>query len=219
MSKWDAKQPEAREDWLMSYADMITLLMAFFILLLSMSKIDPIKYEKVEGGMAKDIGKRDVEQPLQKLKSEMGEVLKGLKLDENTVGLGTDDRGLVLEFDANAFFEQGSARLKDEMLTSLIKICQTLDSPKYSAFQVEVQGHTDDNQVATPAYPSNWELSAGRAAMVVRLFIKNGMDPTRLSALGFADTRPKVSNRDVNGNPVALNQAINRRVTMHVFPR
>ena len=83
--------------------------------------------------------------------------------------------------------------------------------------QVELDGHTDDNPVSSPNYPSNWELSAARAASVARLFIKLGMDPTRVEVVGFGDTRPKVANRDSQGRPLPANQAINRRVTVHVF--
>ena len=54
---------------------------------------------------------------------------------------------------------------------------------------------------------------------MVRLFIQDGITPTRLAAEGFADTRPKVSNRDVNGNPLPINQSINRRVSVHIYPR
>ena len=82
-----------------------------------------------------------------------------------------------------------------------------------------MQGHTDDTPVNTPAFPSNWELSAARATMVVRLFIQHGMEPTRLAAEGLADTRPKVSNRDVTGKPLPVNQEINRRVSVHIYPR
>ncbi len=213
------KKPVESEDWLMSYADMITLLMSFCVLIISMSHIDPVKYEQVQGGMAKDIGKRDTAQPLQQLKTEMGQVLKGLKLDENQVSIGSDQHGLVLDFDAGTFFDPASARIKEDMGPALAQMAQTLNSPKYSAFQVEVQGHTDDVPVATPAFPSNWELSAARATTVVRLFIQDGITPTRLAAEGFADTRPKVSNRDVNGNPLPINQSINRRVSVHIYPR
>lgn len=217
--RWNPKKPEEREDWLMSYADMITLLLAFFVLLLSMSHIDMVKYEKVEGGMAKDIGKRESESPLQKLTTEMGELLKGLKVDETQVALGTDDRGLVLEMDGGSFFDPASAKLKESQLTNLAKMAELLTSTRYSAFQVEIQGHTDDTPISTAEFPSNWELSAGRASAVVRYFISKGMNPTRLAAEGFADTHPKVANRDANGNPLPVNQSINRRVTIHVFPR
>lgn len=217
--RWNPKKQEDKEDWLMSYADMLTLLLAFFVLLLSMSHIDMVKYAQVEGGMAKDIGKRESEAPLQKLQADMGELLKGLKVDDNQVSLGTDDRGLVLELDGNTFFDPASAKLKDSQIATLTKMSELLTSSRYNAFQVEIQGHTDDTPVSTAEFPSNWELSSARAAAVVRLFIAKGMNPTRLAAEGFADTHPKVANRDANGNPLPVNQAINRRVTIHVFPR
>jgi chemotaxis protein MotB len=217
--RFTSPRKEEHEDWLMSYADMITLLMAFFVLLISMSHLDPIKFEQVEGGMARDIGKRESARPLQDLKTELGEVLKGLKIDDTRVGIGSDDRGLVLDLDGGAFFDPGSAKLKDEMIPALDKIAGTLNDPRYAAFQVEVQGHTDDTPINTAAFPSNWELSSARATAVVRRLISSGIEPTRLAAEGLADTRPKVSNRDVNGNPLPLNQAINRRVSVHIYPR
>lgn len=218
-SKFHVKQPEEKEDWLMSYADMITLLMAFFVLLISMSHIDPVKYEQVQGGMAQDIGKREAAKPMQDLKTDIGQVLKGLKIDDAQVAIGSDNRGLVLDFDSGTFFEPATARLKESFIPALTQLAQTLNSPRYSAFQIEVQGHTDDTPINTPVYPSNWELSAARATMVVRFFIMNGIDPTRLAAEGLADTRPKVSNRDINNNPLPANQAINRRVAVHIYPR
>jgi chemotaxis protein MotB len=210
---------EETEDWLMSYADMITLLMAFFVMLISMSHLDPVRYEQMQGGLAKDIGKHDTAQPMQSLKTEMASAMRGLKIDDTQVAIGTDDRGLVLDLDAGTFFDPNSAALKDQFLPALAKIAQTLDSDKYSAFQIEVQGHTDDDKPTNPAYPSNWELSAARATVVVRKLIDDGVPADRLGAVGYADTRPRVANRDVNGNPLAINQAINRRVSIHIFPR
>ncbi len=218
-NRFSPPKQEEKEDWLMSYADMITLLMSFFVLLISMSHFDPVKFEKVQGGMARDIGKRQTAQPLQELKTEVGQVLRGLKLEDDKVSVGSDERGLVLEFDAGTFFEPASAKLKDEFLPAIAKLAETLNAPRYSAFQIEVQGHTDDTPVSTPAFPSNWELSSSRATGVVRQFIQDGIEPTRLAAEGFADTRPKVSNRDVNGKALPINQAINRRVSVHIFPR
>ena len=140
-------------------------------------------------------------------------------MDETQITLGADDRGLVLEFDGGTFFEPTSAKLREESVPALLKMGEVLASKRYSAFQIEVEGHTDDTPINTPAYPSNWELSSARASIVVRLFVQNGVAATRLTALGQADTRPKVSNRDINGNPLPANQAINRRVTVHVYPR
>jgi chemotaxis protein MotB len=217
--RWNTKKVAENEDWLMSYADMITLLMTFFILIISMSTIDMVKFEQVEKGVAKDISKHAANTPIAQLKTEMNELIKGMKLDETDVNIGQDDRGVVLEFDANTFFDVGTAKLNEKFLPPLAKMADLLNSPRYSAFQVEIQGHTDDTPVSTPVFPSNWELSGGRAAAVVRFFIRQGMTATRLAAEGFADTHPKVSNRDVNGNPLRENQAINRRVSVHIFPR
>jgi len=210
---------EEAEDWLMSYADMITLLMAFFVMLISMSHLDPVRYEQVQGGLAKDIGKHESAQPMQQLKTEMASAMRGIKLDETQVAIGQDDRGLVLDMDAGTFFDPDSAALKEQFLPALAKIAETLKSEKYSAFQIEVQGHTDDQKPTNPAYPTNWELSTARATTVVRKLIEDGLPSDRLGALGYADTRPRVANRDVNGNPLPINQAINRRVSIHIFPR
>ena len=211
------EKAEASEDWLLSYADMITLLLAFFVLLLSISKFDATKAEKVTGGLSKEIGGHDVVQPIDTLKAEAQAEARSLKLDEGQVSVTTDDRGLVLELDGGTFFDPNSADLKQQFLASLTKMGQLLDSPKYADFQVEVDGHTDDQPVNNPAFASNWELSAARASSVARLFIKLGMAPTRLEVVGYADTRPKVANRDAQGRPLPANEAINRRVTVHVY--
>lgn len=216
-SKFVVHKPEEREDWLLSYADMITLLLAFFVLMLSISKFDATKAEKVTGGLSKEIGGHDVVQPIDTLKAEAQQQAKALKLDDSQVSISTDDRGLVLELDGGTFFEPNSADLKPAQVAALTKMGQMLLSPKYSDFQIEVDGHTDDTPVATQQYPSNWELSAARAATVARLLARLGVAPTRLEVVGYGDTRPKVPNRDSQGRPLSVNQAINRRVTLHVF--
>lgn len=220
MTPHPPEKKEEAEDWLMSYADMITLLMAFFVMLISMSHLDPVKYEQAQGGLAKDIGKRsDNNQPMQQLKTDMAQAMRGLKVDDTQVSIGQDDRGLVLDLDAGTFFDPNSAVLKAEFFPALLKIAATLQSEKYSAFQIEVQGHTDDEKPTNPAYPTNWELSAARATAVVRKLIEDNVPADRMGAVGYADTRPRVANRDVNGNALPVNQAINRRVSIHIYPR
>ena len=215
--KFEVKKPEEKEDWLLSYADMITLLLAFFVLMLSISKPDATKAENVTGGLSSAIGGHDVVQPIDTLKAEAKAEAKALKLEDGQVSVTTDDRGLVLELDGGTFFDLNSAELKAQFVPSLTKMGALLNSPKYADFQVELDGHTDDSPVTNQNYPSNWELSAARAASVARLFIKQGMSPTRVEVVGFGDTRPKVANRDASGRPLAANQAINRRVTVHVY--
>lgn len=217
-NKFESNHTEAHEDWLLSYADMITLLMAFFIMLAAISKPDAAKYEQVQSGMAKDIGNRQTERPIENLKTDVKQVVADLGLDEN-VGIGTDEQGLVIEFPAATFFKSGSADIRDEARPALKQIGTTLNSQRYLSFQIEVQGHTDDTPIASPQYPTNWELSAARATAAVRLFVELGIVPTRLKAIGFADVAPKVPNRDANGTALLENQTINRRLMVRVYPR
>lgn len=216
---FSAEKKEASEDWLLSYADMITLLLAFFVMLLSMAKIDPVKYEKVENSMAQTVGKHDVEQPLAQIKNELQGAIKSENLDPGKVDLGNDDQGLVLDLDGDTFFAAGSAAIQPQFVPTLGKLFDTIAQARFSAFQIEVEGHTDDTPFGNAVYPSNWELSTARASIIVRFLIQRGIAPDRLSATGYADTRPKVPNKDMDGHPLPANQAINRRVSIRIHPR
>ena len=214
------RSKEGHEDWLMSYADMITLLLTFFVLLLTISHIDPVKYEQVKDGLARDIAKRESLTPIEQLRTDLNQDIKELNLTEEQMSVGVDDRGIVLDLDAGTFFETGSAKLKPQSFVVLKQIHKTLSNQVYDGFQIEAQGHTDDMPIAPgAAFPSNWELSGARASAVVRLFIDWGMAAPRLAAVGFAETRPKLPNRDLNGAPLPRNQMINRRVAVHIYAR
>lgn len=212
------KDAEECEDWLTTYADAITLLMAFFVMMFSISKVDPVKLEQLQQSLAKDIAKKDVLQPIQLLKDDLKDTAQSLGADE-VMGVMTDDKGIVLEFAAQAFYAPGTADLKPEAEVVMKRVAALLNAERYQGFQLEVEGHTDDIPIATPQFPSNWELSAMRATTVTRYFIGGGVAPARLRATGFADVSPKVPNRDVNGNPLPANQSINRRITVHIMPR
>ncbi|MCW8836574.1 MAG: OmpA family protein [Rhodospirillales bacterium] len=213
---WGKKKPqEESEDWLTTYADAITLLMAFFVMLVSISKVELPLYEKVAAGIAKEIGKRESVSPLQLLKIDLQDIVFSLKA-EQAAGVGTDSEGLVMELDGSALFEIGAATIRQQATPLLLGLSQQLNAPRYKAFTVAVEGHTDDDPISTPVYPSNWELSSGRAASVVRFFIEQGVAPQRLKAVGFADTQPKYPNRKVDGTPLPENKAENRRVVIRI---
>lgn len=216
--RWQKRKSEDQEDWMVTYADMVTLLLTFFVLIVSMSKIDMVKFEQMQKGVAREMGRKDILQPTESLKIDLDAVVRELKLEDVT-HIGQDDQGLTLEMASSAFYRPGSADIRDDARPALRQIADTLTQPRYAAFQVEVQGHTDDVPVSTPQYPSNWELSAARATQAVRLFIADGLKPTRLKAVGFADIMPKVPNRDANGNPLPENQQMNRRIVVRIFPR
>lgn len=207
------------EAWLLTYADTVTLLMAFFIMLVSFSKIDIPLYEKVAAGIKNELGKgdKDFESLTTLMKVDMENVVFTMQADE-AVTVAEDDSGIVIELDSSAFFKPGTADLYDAAYPVLQNMAATAMAPKYEPFFVEIEGHTDDDPISSARYPSNWELSAGRASTVVRYFAELGIAPYKMKAVGYAETLPKYPNRDLNGAPIPENQAANRRVVLHVRP-
>ncbi len=211
------QQQSNDEDWMTTYADMVTLLLGFFILLASISKVDMALFEQVQAGMAKGVGKRDIQTPIENLKREVKEILVEMNVDE-TSSIGSDASGVIIEFASSSFFDPGSAALRDSARPILSRVADTLNADIYKNFQIEVQGHTDDTPIRSQQFPSNWELSAARATGVVRYFLEQKMVPARLRAVGLADVAPKVPNLDPFGNPLPQNREINRRIVIRVNP-
>ena len=124
------------------------------------------------------------------------------------------DRITTMELSSAAFFGKGSATLNADGDDILRKLANELKDDKYKGYQITVEGHTDDTPIHTAQFPSNWELSTGRAAAVVRFFLEQGIPADSLRAAGYADTFPKAPNRDANGRAIPANQAENRRVVI-----
>lgn len=213
----EKKNEEVNEEWMSTYSDMVTLLLTFFIMLLAASKVDVVLFEQIKQGISKEWHNEEVEQPLSLLRADLAEDMVSVSTDAE-MALGSDQSGLTLEIPAKAFFESGSAQLKPQAITILSKILSTLQAPRYNIFRYEVQGHSDDEKIATAQYPSNWELSSARASSVVRFFEEKGMNPARLRAVGMADVQPKYPNRDAYGQPIPHNQERNRRVIIRMEP-
>jgi chemotaxis protein MotB len=115
------------------------------------------------------------------------------------------ERGISIDISASALFDTGQALMQPAALPALRAAAKVLAKVPN---RVQVEGHTDNMPIRTPAYASNWELSAARAASVVRLFIEQGVAPQRLAAVGYAEHHP------VEGNDTAAGRASNRRVTV-----
>jgi flagellar motor protein MotB len=124
------------------------------------------------------------------------------------------DRITTFEMGSAAFFDSGSASLSDAGKAILRGILGPLTAALDEGYRIRVEGHTDDTPIDTPQFPSNWELSTARASAVVHFFLEQGIPAQRLRAVGYADTEPKVPNRDAAGNPIPENQARNRRVVI-----
>ena len=132
--------------------------------------------------------------------------LAQLQLDDR-VRVSEVAEGVYLEVSDNILFALGSADLKHDGAALLDELAQLLF--EHSGI-VSVEGHTDDRPIATSRFPSNWELSSGRATTVTRYLIGKGLDPARLRAVGYADTRP------LESNATSAGRARNRRVALIV---
>ncbi len=207
---------EDKEEWLMTYADAITLLMAFFVLFFSFSKVDLEIYDQVAAGLNENMASEERKNDRKELEEDLRDILIQEGAEE-AIKVGTDaDGSITLELDGGAFFKPGSADLTDQAVPVLKSIYEELASPIYQSFNISVEGHTDDDPISSLKFPSNWELSSGRASTVVRFMITEGMNNLRLKASGFAHTRPKFPNRDANGAPIIDNMIANRRVVLRI---
>ena len=209
------------EDWMVTYADAITLLMAFFVMLVSFSKIELPVFEQVQAGIAEKIGGTTTKDtPIFALEATMNSVLsEASTFPPDAVNVGFDDEGLVIDFAAGYFFQPGTTVLTPGAIDVLDAVRRELEEPPYDVFYVDVEGHTSDLPPPGGTFPSNWELSAAQAARVVRAFIELGMQPQWLNASGYADTDPKVPNLDVAKQPIPENQKKNERITLRLYPK
>jgi len=214
----DSHQTEMSHDesnWLVSYADMMTLLFGFFTLMYAFSRIDEKKFEVVRKDVARYFGGQvRINPTIKNLDKEIKDVLSQAGLDKN-VQLVARDSELELRFLGTLHFVSGTASLtkdSDFVLSKLIDLIKR----NVKADTVSVEGHTDDEPINSKIYPSNWELSAARASTVVREFEKYGFDPAKLTAKGYGSSRPLLPNRDSKGDPIPDNQEVNRRVIVTI---
>lgn len=210
---------EASEDWLVTYADAITLLLAFFVMILTLKDYDAGAREQAVAAIKENLGQQEnVATPMFSLMNNLNSILEGGEIQRDQYEVGFDNEGVVLELSSKAFFASGRAILLPKAKMILEGVVEEMEGPTYEAYFIDIEGHTDDVPINSARFPSNWELSASRAASVVRYFIELGVKPTRLKAAGYADTKPKVPNRDLFDEGIPENRAQNRRVGIRLHP-
>jgi flagellar motor protein MotB len=177
--------------WMVNYADLMTELVCFFIVLYALS-----------ASLNKDV---------QKAKSEVEEAMKQeqvqgqVKVDKDGMKITIEEQG------GNVFFNSGSADLSPRMMEIMAKIVPSLQNLAKADHQILVEGHTDNLPIRSSKFPSNWELSTARATSVVQHMIKNqNFPPDRLGALGYGQFQP------VAPNDSEANRAKNRRIVFFV---
>jgi chemotaxis protein MotB len=211
----DHGQGEEHSDgnWLISYADMMTLLWGFFVIISAFSVPSKDLIEKVKESTSKAMG-GEYKKPFNEITDELLKVLKELNLEKETK-IETLTDGVKLTIKSGSFFESGSAILPEQTKDILSKIAVILKKQE-SKFRILVEGHTDDVPIKNAATPSNWELSANRAANVVRLFESLGVKHDVLRPVGFADVEPLIDPINLQGEELIKARTQNRRIVIRL---
>jgi chemotaxis protein MotB len=206
----------------MTYADMMSLLLTFFVLIVSFSSLQHSKFKQAAQSLQTAFGVMPHHEtainfdnpvmPRQEYDSEDSEIYYEVRQMESLIqqqGLDRDmevevqDNGVLFRIDAPFLFASGEARLRGESRETLDKLVGFLDQFPH---RVRIEGHTDSVPISSERFPSNWELSAARAVTVARYFQSLGMPPERIAATGYGEYQPIADNTTENG------RKLNRRV-------
>ena len=209
------------DGWMGTYGDMVTLLMAFFVMLYSASDPDPGKYEEIVESMKEAFSKQDVENEFKELHESLEDIIENKKF-ENAVEIELGPNGILIQIPGSSLFASGSADIMTDMAPVIVEIStaitQLLDQSSYHDYMIEVEGHTDDEPIGEDSeiFSSNWDLSAIRATGIVELLYNSGIEMDKLKPIARAESIPLLPNRDENGIPIPENRAKNRRVVIKV---
>jgi chemotaxis protein MotB len=227
-------EEHADESWLIPYADLLTLLLALFVVLYASSNVDQEKYNAMAEAFFDTIGvgqgfvtdpdnvfippyreepnlsdgEGKEQENLENLQALLNQMLAEAGL-EGQVSTSIDDRGLVISMSDAVLFDSGFADIKPQYREVMVRVGQTVN--RLTNF-IRIEGHTDTVPMNSAIFPTNWELSNGRATQVLRLFEEEAnVDPKKLSAVGLGEHRPVAENSTVEG------RAKNRRVDIIIL--
>ena len=220
---------EEQAGWIVTFADLMTLLLVFFVLLYSVSSLDLEKFKKAISSIQVSLGEEEPSIRLLDITGGVGSPDKKISLEEIT-GLRPRKQRIMKEINkfieqkklgehvnvkiykgkvitqimGKALFESGSAEFVSEGKPILDEIIEVIK--RFPEYDINIKGHTDDVPISTERFPSNWELSAIRATTVLKYLIQEEVDPARLTATGYGELLPLVP------NDTPENRARNRRV-------
>lgn len=236
---------ENQERWLVSYADFITLLFAFFVVMYAVSSVNEGKYRVLSSSLVSAFKSSNPTNavPVQstefvpinihssnqtdsiklidnlsihtakkqeKMKSMAKDILHALDplVKDGQVRITQSSQGITVEINASVLFSPGQAKLAENSSLTLQAVANVIKGHEH---EIHVEGHTDNLPIHNGNFPSNWELSTARASSVVRLFIENGVEAHRLTAIGYGENRPIESNETLDG------RKRNRRVSVMIL--
>jgi len=229
MARRKSGRPEIRTDaWLVTFADTMTLLLTFFVVLYSFSSVDVSKFKQVATSLSSQLtGETEksvlnfnvkggevplVGQPLSATNDEsdiyakVQSFIKDRKL-QSTVVIKSDNRGVILQLRENIIFTSGNAEIIDKSKPVLNSISTLIDTfPN----DIVIEGHTDNVPISNSKYKNNWQLSSDRALAVLEYFvsIKGQRHPNRFSSVACGEYQPIAPNNN------EVNRALNRRVNI-----
>jgi chemotaxis protein MotB len=192
------------ELWLISYVDLLTLLLAFFVLLIASSSLKKARFEQIAASMHGSAKAA----PLTELRDQVEQMIDQGKLGDR-VRISQDNEGLGIEFKDALLFDSGSAEIRDEGRKVVADVAALLRALPQRP--VIIEGHTDDLPIRNSAFPSNWELSSARAIHVLEALESSGVAHERMSVRAYAETRQQKSNAPLNDL-----RSANRRVLVRV---
>ncbi|MCF7800568.1 MAG: OmpA family protein [Candidatus Marinimicrobia bacterium] len=227
LNQEEKKDPlNAAPNWMVTFGDMVTLILTFFVLLLSFAKVDANKFEIATSSLRGVLGAlenqkipffRDAQKPQvydllnqkpgAKRVRELNQKMEAMGMQNDVSVTGTEN-GVTIRMGDRVLFDVGKTKILDSAKPILDILAESLEN---DAERILVSGHTDNIPIHTEKFPSNWELSSTRAVEVVRYLIDyNGIDPRILVAAGYGEYSPLMPNNSPE------NRQINRRVEFEV---
>jgi chemotaxis protein MotB len=236
MKKRIHHEKDNSERWLLTYSDLITLLMIFFVVMYAISSVDAQKYQVLSeslsgalqpsgpsgsasggittgGGLQIHVSPTDgdsdkVDPELVAAAEKIMELINEKNLQDR-VSVSIEERGVVVGLMNTVLFDSGSARIKSDAVPTLVAIGQIANGVHN---YIRIEGNTDDVPQSSAQFPSNWELSVIRATEVLKLMIdQSGVAPDKISAVGYGEYRPSVPNNS------AENRSRNRKVDIVIL--
>lgn len=232
MAREKKKPKEASQGWLTTYADMITLVLCFFVMLFNPDEIDEMQLQAMASisgdpskggvnlstGRASDLGNNINSLPSMERGKGMGTAMKKAvslfapEIKSNKLTVTSDERGVVISLSGDAFFKEDSADLNiEETRETVLHLAQFLSSDVVAGRKFRVEGHTDSTSPNNDLWASNWELSSARAVNILHFLTDFGANENRFAVAGYSDTQPKFSNETAEG------RAYNRRVDIIIL--
>lgn len=207
-------EAESQTAFYISFSDLMVLLGVFFVMLLSMSRVEIGSFEKVKTSFSGSTAGTLIE-----LSKELDAIVNGTPgVPGVKVHMASD--GVRLDLDTGALFESGSSKVKKGALEPLLPLLKKIRETPYT---VDVEGHSDDVSLykffkidGERTLETNWSLSGRRAASVIHFIIKSGFKQRRIRLVGYASTRPLKSTRGKRGRALEKIRAENRRVSLLV---